>query len=178
MRFSHARWAHEQQAFFAGAGIFADESLRVHVRALERLRVLRGPDFAVGEISDVAFEVAMLVAFGDASAVHHEGSAFAGAAIAGDGKFSGSVGAGDQLPAGSLAELAILERHRRNEHTGARGGQQELRGVERCGRKKSYTEHTERRGTESHRDRKNKERDLSREGPEKTRERNRDRKRC
>ncbi len=70
--------------------------------------MLGGPNFSVGEIGNVAFKVAMFVALGDARAVHHKRGAFAGAAITGHREFSRAVGAGDKLPAGSLAELAIF----------------------------------------------------------------------
>ena len=99
-------------------------------------------NFPVGEIGLVAFEVAMFVAFGDACTVHGEGGAFAGAAVAGHGEFAGTVGAGNELPAGSVARLAIFERHRRK-HTGVRGGRQAVGGLERCGRKETVRIATE-----------------------------------
>ena len=67
----------------------------------------------LSDISAVAFEVAMFVTFGDPCAIHRETGAFTGAAIAGYSEFSGAVAAGDELPASSLAELAIFKRHRR-----------------------------------------------------------------
>ncbi len=63
---------------------------------------------SLSDIGAVAFKVAMFVTFGDACAVHSERRALAAAAIAGYGEFSRAVGAGDELPAGSVAELAIF----------------------------------------------------------------------
>src|SRR5882724_2800011 len=113
MRFSHARRTHKQKAFFAGTGIITDESLRDEFYLLERLCMLCRPDFSIGEISDVTFKVAMLVALWDPRAIHGQRSAFAAAAVAGDGEFSRAIRSRDQLPSGSVAQLAILERHRR-----------------------------------------------------------------
>ena len=79
---------------------------------LEGLRVLRGPGFAVDEIGDVAFEIAMFVALGDVRALQNASGALFHAAVAGDCEFTRAVGTGDELPSGAAAELAIFEGHR------------------------------------------------------------------
>jgi hypothetical protein len=112
MRFAYARGAHEEETFVGAAGKIARESFGVALGELERLRVLRGPGFAVGEIGDVAFEVAVFVAFGDAGALENASGAIFHAAIAGYGEFTGAVGTGNELPSGAAAELAIFEGHR------------------------------------------------------------------
>jgi len=81
-----------------------DETSCLKLCFLKGLSVLR----RLSDIGAVAFEIAMFVPLRDACAFHHQSSAFAGTAIAGYGEFSGAVGAGDELPAGSVAELAIF----------------------------------------------------------------------
>ena len=73
---------------------------------------MRGPGFAVDEIGDVTFEVAVLVSLGDVGSAQNAIGAIFHAAIAGDGEFTGAVGAGNELPSGAAAELAIFEGHR------------------------------------------------------------------
>ena len=72
---------------------------------------MRGPGFAVDEIGDVTFEVAVFVALGDAGALENASGAVFHTAIAGDGEFTGAVWAGNELPSGAAAELAIFQGH-------------------------------------------------------------------
>ena len=109
VRFADAGWAHEEKAFVGAAGEVARESFGVALGELEGLRVLRGPGFAVGEIGDVAFEVAVFVAFWDTRARDDETGALFHAAVAGDGEFTFAVGAGNEFVSGAAAELAIFE---------------------------------------------------------------------
>src|SRR6266576_2307572 len=69
MRFSYTGWAHQQQTLLAGARIFTNEALRHQIGLLQRLRVLRGPYFSVGQVGDVALKIAMFVALGKARAM-------------------------------------------------------------------------------------------------------------
>jgi hypothetical protein len=109
VRFADAGWAHEEETFVGAAGKIARESFGVTLGELEGLRVLRGPGFTVGEVGDVAFEIAMLVALGNAGALQDAIGAVFHAAVAGDCEFAGAVGAGDEFVAGAAAELAIFE---------------------------------------------------------------------
>src|SRR5262245_60733160 len=111
MSLANSGRAHQQEAFVIAGRIFVDESLSDNFRTFQRLRVLRRPDFSVGEIGDVAFKIAMFVALGDPGAIHASRCAFPVAAVARHGKFSRTTFARDELPARSLAELAIFERH-------------------------------------------------------------------
>src|ERR1700722_948351 len=95
VRFANAGWAHEEEAFVGAAGEIAGEGFGVALGELERLRVLCKPDFSVGQVGRVAFEVAVFVAFGDAGAGEDAVSAVFHAAVAGDGEFTGAVGAGN-----------------------------------------------------------------------------------
>src|SRR5262245_53665713 len=111
MSLANSGRAHQQKPFVIPGRIFVDESLPNQLRALQRLRVLRRPDFSVGQIGDVALKIAVFVAFGDARAIHAPGSAFTVAAVARHGKFPRTIFARDELPTSSLAELAIFEWH-------------------------------------------------------------------
>ena len=74
--------------------------------------MLRRPGLTVCQIRRVTFKVAVFVALRDACALKNASGAIFHAAIAGDGEFTGAVGAGNQLPSGAAAELAIFEGHR------------------------------------------------------------------
>src|SRR5580698_5195445 len=89
--------------------------------------MLRRPGFAVGEIGDVTFEVAVFVALGNPCTLEDAAGAIFHAAVAGDSEFAGAVWAGNELPSGTAAELAIFEGHRvrvEEQNTGARRGGQ------------------------------------------------------
>jgi len=67
------------------------------------LRVLCRPDFSIGEISHVAFEIAMFVTLRDSRAIHGQRSTFAAAAVTRYGKFPSAIRSRDKLPSGSMA---------------------------------------------------------------------------
>src|SRR5580704_2535650 len=71
----------------------------------------------------------MFVALGNVGAPQDEVGAVFHAAVAGDGEFTGAVGAGNEFVSGAAAELAIFEGHRETEYEGA-----EETASERCGR--------------------------------------------
>src|SRR5579872_3844543 len=112
MRFTYAGWAHEEEALVRSAGEITCEGFGVALGEFERLRVLRGPGLAVGEISNVAFEIAVFIALGNPCTLEDATGAIFHAAVAGDGEFTSAVGAGDEFPSGAAAELAIFEGHR------------------------------------------------------------------
>lgn len=107
--FAYAGRSHEEEAFVGAAGKIACEGFGVTLCQLKGLGVVRRPGFAVGEISDVALEVTMLVALGNVGAREDAVGTLFHAAVARDCEFTGAVGAGNQLVSGTAAELAIFE---------------------------------------------------------------------
>src|SRR6266849_3985974 len=76
--------------------------------------MLGRPGFAVGEIRHETFEVAVLVPFGYARALHHSARAFFHAAITRNRYVAArTVGPRHQLPTSSPAERTILKSHNR-----------------------------------------------------------------
>src|SRR5580704_6004530 len=126
MGFSGAGRAHEEQPFFPSAGIFANKSLREKLGFFQRVGLLRrGAD-----VCAVAFEIAVFVAFGDAGALDDALGPVLHAAVAGNGYLSGGPSrAWDELPAGSLAKRAILERHADSIRSGGRDGKASTVGI-------------------------------------------------
>jgi hypothetical protein len=111
MRFAYSRWAHEEESLVGTGREIASESFGPALGQLERRGVLRCPGFSVGEVGDVAFEIAMLVALRDVSSRDDARCAFLHAAIACDSDLTGTVGAEDDSPSGAAAELAIFQGH-------------------------------------------------------------------
>src|SRR6266850_1694421 len=112
MRFSHARRSYEQQSFFGGTRIVANESLGEQFRLFQRLRVLRRPRFTIGEVRHVAFKITMLVALRNPRALHHSRRAILHPAIA-SYRHSAccAIVSRHKSPTRPSAKRAILQRH-------------------------------------------------------------------
>src|SRR5579863_1123433 len=132
--FAYAGGTHEEETFVGAGGKITRKSFGPIFGELEGLGVVGGPGFAVGEIGDVAFEVAMFIALGNVGARENAVGAVFHAAVAGDGEFTSAVGAGNQFVSGAAAELAIFEGHEfgsiSKDRIRGRGGD----GKRRCGR--------------------------------------------
>src|SRR5579859_1508307 len=109
MGFADAGRAHQHQSFFAASRKFVDKFFGEKFRGFQGRSVL----WNFTNVSAVAFEVAMLVAFGDARAIHHARGAIFHAAVASRGHGSGAIRTRDHLPSCAAAELAVLESHRK-----------------------------------------------------------------
>src|SRR5712671_44482 len=74
--------------------------------------MLRSPGFSVGEVCNVALEVAMFITFGTASPIHHPRSAFFHAAVASRRHIAAhTIASRHQLPSRPSAKRAIFKRH-------------------------------------------------------------------
>src|SRR5271155_3341056 len=105
MRLADAGRTHQQQTLFRCAWIISHKSLGQEFGFFQRVGLL-GCGANVGAVT---LEIAMLVALGNVGAFDDSFSAILHAAVAGDGYLAGgTIGPGDELPAGSFAERAIL----------------------------------------------------------------------
>src|SRR5258708_2547317 len=110
-RAEHGR-LHQQQSFLLGYRIIKDEGMGQEIRLLQRLRMLRSPSFAVGQVSNKTLEIAVLVAFGNARTLHHASGALLHAAVASHCDVAArAVGSRHQLPSRSSAKRAIFKSH-------------------------------------------------------------------
>src|SRR5712671_5125394 len=74
--------------------------------------MLRSPGFSVGEVCNVAFEVAMFITLRDASAVHHPRGTFFHSAIASHRHLAAhAIASRHQLPSRPSAKRAIFKSH-------------------------------------------------------------------
>src|SRR6267143_1358057 len=112
MCFTDAGISHEQDSRLITPRIVTNEGLRKKLGLLQGLSLLRCVSFPVGEVRDVAFEIAVLIALRNPRAIHHPRRAILNPAIASHRHAPArAIRTRHQLPSRPSAKRAILLRH-------------------------------------------------------------------